>query len=507
MGRGAAAPAAVSDRSPPSAELELMDRPDLPVADAQRALDDIETVHRWVGLRALWRALDPLLAAAPSPATLLDVGTGGGGVAARVARRAGARGLATRVLGIDLHLRHLVIGRRRHPDQLRVAADARALPLRDGAVDVAVSTLFQHHFDDRDGGRVVDEMRRVSSVGVAISDLRRSSLGSLLGGVVLRLLPLGAVARSDGRTSLRRAWSVDRFARVAAGGIVELRRRWPFRWAATLRPADDRPSSGASSHGGRRGDPPPEHGRALGLPAGAWIIGHRGAAGEAPENTLDSLRLAVEQGADMVELDLQLTADHRLVLAHDWDLERMAGRDLVVERATLDQLAAAEVSGRFRRPGDSRRIATLEQALDELSDATPLNLELKRRAAPIDALVAALAAAIIDHRRLVVSSFDWALLAAVRQALPTVPLAPIGGRSVDPGALLRAAEELDAWSVHCRHTVADDGMIAAAGDGGRPLLVYTVNEAGRAAELLARGVRGIFTDFPGRLRRELEGHR
>ena len=85
---------------------------------------------------------------------------------------------------------------------------------------------------------------------------------------------------------------------------------------------------------------------ALGLEAPPWIVGHRGAAGEAPENTLPSFLLAAQQGADMIELDVQLAADGELVVVHDWDLERLAGVPLVVEETA----AAAEwAKGAVRR--------------------------------------------------------------------------------------------------------------------------------------------------------------
>jgi glycerophosphoryl diester phosphodiesterase len=234
------------------------------------------------------------------------------------------------------------------------------------------------------------------------------------------------------------------------------------------------------------------------LPPPPWIVGHRGAAGEAAENTLDSLRLAIDQGADMVELDLQLSADGELVACHDWHLERMGDRALVVEEATLDRLAEVEVSGPFRQAGHHRTLATLPQVLAALPSDVPLNLELKRRRADPARLVERLAVTVSGRPRLLVSSFDWPLLETVRRALPDVPLAPIGGRHADPAALVDAAAALDAWSVHCRRSLATARLVAAA--GGRPVLAYTVNEPAAARRLFDRGVRGVFTDFPGRLR-------
>ena len=103
-------------------------------------------------------------------------------------------------------------------------------------------------------------------------------------------------------------------------------------------------------------------------------MGHRGAAGEAPENTRASLALAIEQGADMVEIDVRLTADGGLVVFHDESLERLAGSTLRIEAADRAELAALRV-GSFR--GQALGIPTLADAIAALPAEFPLNIELK----------------------------------------------------------------------------------------------------------------------------------
>lgn len=233
-----------------------------------------------------------------------------------------------------------------------------------------------------------------------------------------------------------------------------------------------------------------------------WIVGHRGVAGEAIENTMAGYRLAIRQGADMIELDVQLTRDRQLVAFHDWDLERLAGDRSVVEESRLSCLqeigvraAGTECSRRIRMP-------SLQEVLDELPQSQPLNVELKRRAAePVD-LATALGELIRNRRNILVSSFDWELLAVVKKSLRNCPLAPIGRE--DPEALLEAAERLEAFSIHCSRRIADKELIEGAALQKRPLLVYTVNEAQEARDLFCLGAKGVFSDFPGRLRRSLE---
>lgn len=243
----------------------------------------------------------------------------------------------------------------------------------------------------------------------------------------------------------------------------------------------------------------------LSLPDPPWIVGHRGAAGVAPENTLESVGWALEQAVDMVEVDVQLTRDGALVCAHDWNLRRVAGRSAVVERLPLAALRELDVGG-GRRPGAAAsRVPTLAEVLDTVPADRPLNLELKRRRAPPGRFVETLAGAIEGRRQILISSFDWDLLARIRKRLPDRPLAPNGKRW--SRHLLAAADRLGAWSVHCHRRLAFPSLIAAASGAGRPVLVFTVNDVRLARRFLAAGVSGLFTDYPGRLRRELEAWR
>jgi SAM-dependent methyltransferase len=218
------------------AEPELLDRPDLPYRDAERALAGLSRVNRALfGFRALERALLPRLLAGPRRQRLLDLGAGGGEAGARLARRAAARGLTVAVVGADRKLAHLVIGRRRGHRQLRVAADAAALPFRDGAFEWAASTLLFHHFDAAGNRRAVGEMRRVAR-RAAVADLRRNLLARGLARTLIPLLGVCPITRHDGAVSARRAWPLAAVRRFAADlPVEELRRRFPFRFSLVVR--------------------------------------------------------------------------------------------------------------------------------------------------------------------------------------------------------------------------------------------------------------------------------
>ncbi len=219
---------------------ELMDQPGLSLAETERALADLERVNRWLfGIGATLRTMLPLLAAGPPRQSVLDLGTGSGQVPEVLARKARRRGVELTVVGIDRKLSHLVIGRRRRPRQLRVVAQARALPFRDGAVDWSLSNLFFHHFEHAGNRLVLAEMRRVARRGAVVVDLRRSRLAPFVVPLLLTLVGTARVARYDGRLSVHQAWDLDEVeALVAAaptwGLPAQLRRRFPFRFSLVL---------------------------------------------------------------------------------------------------------------------------------------------------------------------------------------------------------------------------------------------------------------------------------
>lgn len=237
----------------------------------------------------------------------------------------------------------------------------------------------------------------------------------------------------------------------------------------------------------------------LDLPSSAWIVGHRGAGGEELENTLASVGRALTDGVDMIEVDLQLSSDGRLIVFHDESLERLANDRRRVEELAWAELAQVELAVPGR--GRTGRIPLLEELLELVPATMALNLEIKRHRAPAAEFADRLVAEMAGRRRILVSSFDWEALAAVRRLAPAQPLAPISHEDGD--GLLAAGGELGAWSLHCHHRLATRRLLDSPRRAGRPVLAYTVNEARRARTLLRRGVRGVFTDHPAALIRAL----
>jgi len=243
----------VPDFSRRSTALEQMD--DLSIVDDRlsRALDDLRLVNRFLGGTALSQkrlldALDVTGGAAvlhpERPLRILDVGCGGGDLAAALVRWGARAHRQVEVVGVDLNPATLNHARRwldrKLPEDLaaRVTlreADAFALPFPDDAFDAAHASLFLHHFPHADVAHLMAEMARVARV-VVVNDLHRHPAAYHAIRVLARMSP-SEMFRHDAPLSVLRGFSRAELRRAArdAGLVHDLAWRWAFRWVLVAR--------------------------------------------------------------------------------------------------------------------------------------------------------------------------------------------------------------------------------------------------------------------------------
>ncbi len=271
------------------------------------------------------------------------------------------------------------------------------------------------------------------------------------------------------------------------------------------------------------------------------VIGHRGAPFLAPENSLEALRVALEEGADGVEFDVQLSADGELVVFHDDDLRQLTGRTGAVSEWSWRELSHLRVRGANR----DAPIAHLDQVIELLERPHLLvNAELKCRPDAVfgdanrrlaDALARRLAA--IDTSRWLVSSFDPSALrhfaqhgVAVRLGA-LIDLEPTGWCDLLPqrteadvdvgvdvgvdadvgggagGSLLPLGDAgVELHSVHPAHSLVDSGRADIWNNAGLAVVPWTVNGEADWQRIAPLDVAAMITDHPGRLRAFLERH-
>jgi glycerophosphoryl diester phosphodiesterase len=225
------------------------------------------------------------------------------------------------------------------------------------------------------------------------------------------------------------------------------------------------------------------------------VIAHRGASAYRPENTLTAYQLAVEQRADMIEIDLHRTRDGAIVITHDEHLSGLGGRG-AIEDASL-----AEVRGLDAGGGEA--VPTLDETLDRFGGRIPFNLELKRGVRGLYPGLEEAALAAVSARDLLAvtlfSSFEAPVLERLRSLAPESRRALlVSPRGAPPRPVERAlalgAEALNPWLGMAAE------LIEAAHAAGLAVYPYTVDRAEDMRRLLDLGVDGMFTNFPDRLR-------
>lgn len=236
------------------------------------------------------------------------------------------------------------------------------------------------------------------------------------------------------------------------------------------------------------------------------IVAHRGASARAPENTMEAYRLAVEAGADAIELDIHLSQDGQLAVIHDDTVDRTTDGAGSVTGFNMDTLRQFDAGARFTAPngstpyaGKGLKIPTLPEVLDWLPGDIGLVVEIKARAA-VPAVIDALRDQPVRlENRASVISFDEV---AIDEAHALDPGLPTGYLLVPTQPLEPALR----WAVEHGHTAVhpwdgDLGMdpapaLAQAMAYGRQLGSYVVNDPGRMKHLAVYGLWGFVTDVP-----------
>ena len=239
------------------------------------------------------------------------------------------------------------------------------------------------------------------------------------------------------------------------------------------------------------------------------IIGHRGACGYAPENTLESISVAADMGIDWVELDVKLTSDDVPIIFHDDELSRVTSGSGLVKDTPYSVIKELDAGSWFGDTFIGCKIPTLEEAVEVILErGLSFNLEIKpcsgREIETTQVILDHMSRLWDDHDKIIISSFSEVSLELASDML--------GG----DWAIGYLIDELpDNWRDMAAHlgvkTINIDGnadyatrdFIESIIDEGYGILAYTINDPMRAQELLRWGVDGVFTDMPDEIRDEV----
>ncbi len=227
------------------------------------------------------------------------------------------------------------------------------------------------------------------------------------------------------------------------------------------------------------------------------VIAHRGASADAPENTIAAFQLALDNGADGIELDVMLSGDDQLVVIHDDTVDRTTNGSGRVGDMTLQALQSLDA-------GAGEKIPTLRQVFDRFGGKFLINIELKNYSSLFDALPIKVAALVKEYKleeSVIVSSFNPFNLPRFRRRLPEVPL----GLLTQPDQAKRWIWRLFQYdALHPYFSDVDEALVSALHARDRQINVWTVDDPNEIKRLAELAVDSIITNQPKSTRGILE---
>ena len=225
------------------------------------------------------------------------------------------------------------------------------------------------------------------------------------------------------------------------------------------------------------------------------IIGHRGAMGHIAENTIPSIKKAMELGVDGIEIDVFRCKTGELVVFHDEKLDRLTNSSGFIESLELDSIKKILVLDKYRIP-------TLEEVLQLIDGQVKLNIELKgyETASPTNHLINQyINKGGWTDDKFIISSFKWDELEKFRSINKIVSIAIL--TEFDPIEAIPNAKKLDALAINPNYKSLNEDNINEIHVNGFKIFSYTINEFSDIKRMIELGVDAIITDYPERVNR------
>ena len=222
-------------------------------------------------------------------------------------------------------------------------------------------------------------------------------------------------------------------------------------------------------------------------------IGHRGAKGYEPENTLVSFQKALDMHVDGIELDVHLSADGEIIVIHDETIDRTTNGKGFVNALSLRELKAFRINEKYHIP-------TLKEVFDLVNQDCFINVELKRYEAT-EKVVSLIEKYVTKkgwkYDRFLISSFDWNALQQVAFLNDKIPIGVLTETDLD--LALAFAKFIQAKSIHPHFHLLTEENTAKMQEKGLQVLPWTINELEDIQKIKKFNINGIITDFPNRI--------
>ena len=222
-------------------------------------------------------------------------------------------------------------------------------------------------------------------------------------------------------------------------------------------------------------------------------IGHRGAKGYEPENTLISFEKAIDFNVDGIELDVHLSLDGKLIVIHDETIDRTTNGKGFVNQLSLQELKSFRIENKYEIP-------TLTEVLDLVNERCFINIELKGigTAKPVvDLITHYISKKNWDYTDFLVSSFDWKMLEEVELLNPKIRIGVLTEESIEEAFAF--AKKIKAFSIHPEYSLLSKENVALVQEKGFEVYPWTVNSTADIQKIKSFNVNGIISDFPDRI--------
>jgi glycerophosphoryl diester phosphodiesterase len=222
-------------------------------------------------------------------------------------------------------------------------------------------------------------------------------------------------------------------------------------------------------------------------------IGHRGAKGHEPENTLISFQKAIDLKVDGIELDIHLSSDGEIIVIHDATIDRTTNGKGFVNTLSLPELKALRIE-------NEQQIPTLTEVFDLVNQQCLINIEIKGKgmAKPVVELIESyVGTKNWKYNQFLVSSFDWISLLDIHLLNPEIPLGVL--TEYDLELAFAFAKFINANSIHTYHHLLSEKKTVQMQEEGFQVFAWTVNEPEDIQKIKSFNVNGIISDFPDRI--------
>lgn len=242
------------------------------------------------------------------------------------------------------------------------------------------------------------------------------------------------------------------------------------------------------------------------------IVAHRGASGEAPENTIPAFALAWKQGADAIEGDFHLTKDKQVVCIHDGNTKKVAGKNLVVKDSSLAELRKLDVGAKKGAEFKGTQIPTIGEVFETIPEGKKIYIEIKCGLEIVLPLLRDLEKSKLNNEQVVFICFNANVIRAIKRKVPefkaywlcSIKKNRAGFVTPSLETALATLRQIKADGMSSSKDGIGDRFIEGVQRAGFEHHVWTVNDANTARWFADHGTLSVTTDFPGKIKDALK---